>query len=125
MFRATVERLLESAQLAPTGPFSAGPRFVGFGRRTPLSSREDEKSMSLQTVNVSEPEFLNGFLTDPPTLFEHSYTAVQTMPRERMLEAQIAGLVRRFEHQVEAIPMLAKLAGRQGIDSLDDLNDIV
>jgi hypothetical protein len=65
------------------------------------------------------------FMVAPDQFFGSSYTAMQTLPRERMVELQQAALVRRFEQQRERIPMVAKLAERQGIKSIDDVEDIV
>jgi hypothetical protein len=81
--------------------------------------------MSLGIEAGSSTESLEDFLADPYAFFGGSLAAVQSMDRSRMLEMQRAGMVRRFAQQVEAIPMLAKLAERQGVSSLDDFNDVV
>jgi hypothetical protein len=64
-------------------------------------------------------------MVEPDQYFGSSYTRMQTLPRERLIELQRGALIRRFEQQREAIPMVAKLAGRQGLTSVEDFDDIV
>jgi hypothetical protein len=76
----------------------------------------------LVTTEDSEVE---RFMTEPDRFFDLSATAMHSVPRGRMLELQRAALARRFEQQRDRIPMVAKLAERQGITSLDEIEDVV
>jgi hypothetical protein len=65
------------------------------------------------------------FLADPGLYFGWSLAAAHSLDRGHLLGLQAAGLARRFEQQLDAIPMLAKLAGRQGVSSLTEFDDAV
>ena len=65
------------------------------------------------------------FIEDPLSFFEMSYTKMQSVPRELMNELQTEALKLRFEDHIERIPMLTKLAGRQGITSISEIDDVL
>jgi hypothetical protein len=65
------------------------------------------------------------FYSDPGAFFGESHTATHSIDRGTLVELQVAGLKQRFTEQVERIPMVAKLAARQGITSVDDFDEIV
>jgi hypothetical protein len=65
------------------------------------------------------------FLSDPVGFFGGSRTAMHSVGPEQLRELQRAALATRFQQQVGRVPMLAKLAGRQGISEIADLEDAV
>src|ERR1700722_19940424 len=65
------------------------------------------------------------FIADPLAYFGMSYTNMHSVDRERLTELQQAGLARRFEEMFERVPMVAKLAGRQGITKVVKFEDVV
>ncbi|MEV6925206.1 hypothetical protein AB0M46_11980 [Dactylosporangium sp. NPDC051485] len=68
---------------------------------------------------------LHDLLAEPAAYFGNSYTAMHSIERESMLDMQRRGLALRFAQHVESIPMVARLAGRQGVTAIDDLADVV
>nr|WP_314533030.1 hypothetical protein [uncultured Pseudomonas sp.] len=64
-------------------------------------------------------------LTDPSALVEHNLQTWKQMPAEQIDTLQLAGLKRRFGEMRERIPMLKKLADGEGIDHIEQLNDVV
>jgi hypothetical protein len=68
---------------------------------------------------------VDGFLSDPCGFFNNSYTQMHSMTREQLLELQRVGIARRFEQQIDRVAMVGRLAGRQGITRLDDVEDVV
>jgi hypothetical protein len=65
------------------------------------------------------------FLADPCGFFSMSYTELHSVPRERLAELQRAGLAARFEQHAAEIPMVGVLAERQGIRSVEGVEDVV
>ena len=49
---------------------------------------------------------------------------MQAMPREQLTALQEEGLKYRFESLVDKVPMLEKLASKQGINKLDSIEDV-
>ena len=62
---------------------------------------------------------------DPAEYFDMSEANGQVMPRELLAAMQEEGLKYRFETLVEKIPMLEKLAGKQGITKIENIDDAV
>lgn len=65
------------------------------------------------------------FADDPVSYFDGSHTAMQTIERTKLFELQRSALQARFEQLSDRIPMLNKLASRQGISSLESVDDVV
>ncbi len=64
-------------------------------------------------------------LTDPAALVEHSLQNWKQMSAEQIDTLQLAGLKRRFGEMRDRIPMLKKLADGEGIDRIEQLDDVV
>jgi len=67
----------------------------------------------------------HAFIEDPLTFFDMSYTKMQSVPRGVLEELQTAALSIRFAQQRERIPILAKLADRQGITQVDEIDAVL
>lgn len=80
---------------------------------------------SSTSLTHTDDHEIEQFLAEPDAFFQSSYTAMQTVPRERLIELQRGALSRRFAQHREQIPMVAKLADRQGITSVDDVDEVV
>jgi hypothetical protein len=76
-------------------------------------------------TSVEKQSQVSRFLSDPVGFFGGSRTAMHSVGREQLRELQRAALAMRFRQQVGRVPMLAKLAGRQGISEIADLEDAV
>lgn len=64
-------------------------------------------------------------LTDPAALADHNLQQWVQMPRAEVDELQLAGLKRRFAELRERIPVLKKLADAEGVESIEQLDDVV
>jgi hypothetical protein len=65
------------------------------------------------------------FADEPADYFGHSWYAMQHVAADELSALQLVALRRRFAELREAIPTLTRLAGEAGIDTLNDLNDVV
>jgi hypothetical protein len=65
------------------------------------------------------------FINDPAAFFEMSHLAMNSISGERAEQLRLAALKVRFAQHLETIPMVAKLAGRQGITELETVADVV
>jgi hypothetical protein len=65
------------------------------------------------------------FLADPSAFFAYSFRDMHRVDRRQMDQLQRSALARRFDEQLERIAMVEKLATRQGITSLADIEDVV
>jgi hypothetical protein len=65
------------------------------------------------------------FLSEPVGFFGGSRTSMHSVDRRELRELQRAALGMRFRQQVDRIPMLTKLARRQGIGDITDLEAAV
>ena len=74
---------------------------------------------------MSAPTDVMDFVADPIEYFDWSMTRLWTMPYDQQRLYQRAGLMLRFEQFRETIPYLKKLADRDGIDQIRDIDDIV
>lgn len=64
------------------------------------------------------------WMEDPHEAFGMSNTRMHSVPRDHMEAVQLAAMNIRLAERRQEIPVLAKLADAQGIDSLAELNDI-
>jgi hypothetical protein len=81
--------------------------------------------MSASAEQQTEPSSAGRFLSDPVGFFGESKTAMHSVDRDRLRELQRAALVVRFGQQVARVPMVAKLAARQGIEEINAVEDVV
>ena len=65
------------------------------------------------------------FIGDPVEYFDWSATRLWAMPRAEREAKQWEGLQLRFEQLRDRIGYLKKLADRDGVDSLDTLEDVI
>jgi hypothetical protein len=65
------------------------------------------------------------FADAPAEYFDHSWYAMQHVPADDLSALQLAALQLRFGELREKIPTLSWMAGGAGIDSIDELNDVV
>ena len=65
------------------------------------------------------------FCDYPAKYFNFSYTEAHSIPRAELEAMQLRCLQGRFAELRDNIPMLKKLADRQGVDSINELNDVV
>lgn len=75
--------------------------------------------------NSTTKECASAFIEDPLTFFDMSLTKMQSVPRELLSELQTEALSLRFDRQKDSIPTLAKLAKRQGITRVDEIDDVL
>lgn len=61
----------------------------------------------------------------PASFFGDSLTAMHSIDPAELALLQLDGLRYRFEDLRSRIPMLGRFADRQGIDEIDDINDVV
>lgn len=64
-------------------------------------------------------------LSDPAALADHSLQNWIQLPREQIDALQLAGLKRRFAEMRERIPVLKKLADAEGVERIEQLDDVV
>lgn len=62
---------------------------------------------------------------DAASLFDYSYTNMHSMPRAELAALQREGLKYRFDSLKTRIPMLQKLSQKQGIDRIEEIDDVV
>ena len=62
------------------------------------------------------------FIEDPLKFFDMSYTKMQSVPRDTLQALQTEALIQRFDDRRGRIPMLTKLAERQNITSIREIN---
>jgi len=65
------------------------------------------------------------FADGPAEYFGHSWYAMQHVAADELAALQFAALRRRFAELRNAIPALTLLADEAGVDTLDELNDVV
>ena len=75
--------------------------------------------------SATTKESAEAFIEDPLTFFDMSLTKMQSVPRDLLTELQTEALSLRFERQKERIPTLSKLADRQGITSVREIDDVL
>lgn len=68
---------------------------------------------------------LDRFLDDPSAYFSHSLTRMMGNSQAEIDSLQLSGLTRRFAHFRGRLGMLDKLADRQNIHSIKQLDDVV
>jgi hypothetical protein len=67
----------------------------------------------------------SGLIADPVAFFDSSFTAMHSLPRERLGELQRSAIALRFSQLRPLVPMLDRLADRQGIDALETVDAAV
>lgn len=75
--------------------------------------------------NATIKQSARGFIQDPLTFFDMSLTKMQSVPRDLLEELQTQALSMRFEQQKERIPILTKLADRQGIKRVGEFDEVL
>ena len=73
------------------------------------------------SVRESAAALING----PLTFFDMSYTKMQSVPRDLLHQLQTEALKLRFEDHRNRIPMLTKLADKQGITGISEIDDVL
>ena len=80
---------------------------------------------SLLDGSATVKESADAFIEDPLTFFDMSLTKMQSVPRGLLEELQTEALSMRFERQKDRIPTLSKLADRQGITSVSEIDEVL
>lgn len=75
--------------------------------------------------SASIQEAASAFIADPLEFFGMSYTKMQSVPRDKLHELQTEALRQRFEDRRDRIPMLTRLADKQGISSIREIDDVL
>ncbi|MGL4564229.1 MAG: hypothetical protein ACRCVD_02970, partial [Halioglobus sp.] len=75
--------------------------------------------------SASTRESAAAFIEDPLAFFDMSYTKMHSVPRALLWELQTEALKQRFDDRRDRIPMLTKLADKQGITSISEIDDIL
>lgn len=75
--------------------------------------------------SASVEESARSFIGDPLAFFDMSLTQMHAVPRDALEDLQTTALSMRFDDRRERIPMLAKLAGRQDIDHVGKIADVL
>jgi hypothetical protein len=75
--------------------------------------------------SATAEESAGALIDDPLEFFDMSLTKMNSVPRDVLEELQTAALSIRFDQRRDHIPMLTKLAGRQGIDHLSKISDVL
>lgn len=70
-------------------------------------------------------ESARAFIEDPVEFFDMSYTKMHSVPRDKLQELQTEALKMRFEDRRHRIPMLTKLAEKQNITSISEIDDVL
>jgi hypothetical protein len=76
-------------------------------------------------MNIAIATDAQRFADGPAEYFGHSWYAMQHVPADELATLQLAALRQRFAELRDAIPTLTRLADEAGIDTLDDVNDVV
>jgi len=75
--------------------------------------------------SASVRESAAALINDPLTFFDMSYTKMQSVPRDLLHQLQTEALKLRFEDHRNRIPMLTKLADKQGITGISQIDDVL
>jgi hypothetical protein len=75
--------------------------------------------------SATTKEAAAAFIEDPMEFFEMSYTKMQSVPRDILSELQKEAMILRFEASRDTIPMLTKLADKQDITSISEIDDVL
>jgi hypothetical protein len=79
----------------------------------------------VQSPDADDTAAAQALCDDPASFFDHDYTKMMSIKRDALEALQLDGIRHRLATLRTQIPMLQKLADNQGIDDIDDLNDIV
>jgi phenylacetate-coenzyme A ligase PaaK-like adenylate-forming protein len=75
----------------------------------------------MNTLSDNAGRFCRGVVA----YYSDSYTRIMTQPDREREELQLAALQHRFRQLRETVPMLRKLADNEGIQEINDLDDVV
>ena len=64
-------------------------------------------------------------IADPCAFADESYDEGYALTNEERERVQLAGIRRRFDTLAKGIPVLAKLAQEQGIETIQSIDDVV
>ncbi len=78
--------------------------------------------MTLEQKSIEEKTDL--LLTDPAALANHSLHTWNHLSRDEVDAMQLAGLKRRFAELRDRIPTLKKLADAEGVDRIENIDDV-
>lgn len=67
----------------------------------------------------------NLFWENPSEYFENSYTNAHSIPQLELEALRLAGLKERFEQLRDRVPCLNKLANAEGINTIEEIEDVV
>lgn len=81
--------------------------------------------MSDTALTIEPISDAHGLADDPIGFFGRSHTAMQSIEPAELAVLQLAALQYRFDTLKDAVPMLQKLAEKQGINSIETLADVV
>ncbi|VVM58468.1 hypothetical protein [Pseudomonas fluorescens] len=79
----------------------------------------------MPTAQLSIDKKTQQLLNNPAELVNYSQQAWNNMPRAEIDALQINGLKQRFEELRNRIPVLQKLADAQGVETIEQLDDVV
>lgn len=79
----------------------------------------------MRTVEVSIEDKTRLLLNDPAALANYSLHAWDHLPRAEVEAMQLAGLKQRFGELRDRIPMLKKLADAEGVQCVEQIEDVV
>src|ERR1700754_3024811 len=99
--------------------------WAGRVRRAATRAAPRAAATANREKNTVPPSQLESLLADPAALCGMSYTQLHSIPRPELDSLQREGLVLRFTQQVDRIAMLQRLASRQAITRIDELDDVV
>jgi hypothetical protein len=78
-----------------------------------------------KTIPSSDSVAVEELLADPIDAFRGSYTRMETVDPADLPQLHLDGLKLRFNQLRDRIPTLKKLADRQGIDAMEDVEDVI
>lgn len=79
----------------------------------------------MSRAELSPEQKLQLLLNDPVALAHHDHRQWGQLPRDEMDSLQLAGLKQRFAELRERIPVLKKLADGEGLQRIENLDDVV
>lgn len=79
----------------------------------------------MSPTSEPDPARVDLLLNDPVALADHDYRRWGYIPRDELDVLQLSALQRRFAEFRDRIPVLKKLADGEGIDAIEDVEDVV
>lgn len=74
---------------------------------------------------MNTPTSIDALVADPAAYFHYSRAQAFSMPKDELGALQLAGLKRRFSQFRGNLPMMDKLADLQGVNEVNDLDDVL